>query len=93
MIKVSITTKPQKFPIGTIAGLLLYTLTSDAGYQSQQESTEVEVIFEDAIAPGTYTATACRIDSAGNPLGDAVTGTFTTDVTIDVPDVVTLSLA
>lgn len=101
MIKVVVATQPQKFPAGTVAGSFRYTLASDAGYSSQQLAEGVEADFSDATAPGNYTATVERLDASGNVLGSPATGTVTiaepspvnTDVEVDVPATITVSLA
>ncbi len=92
-VVVTITTKPQDFPDGVVAGVIRVSLNTG----QTQDVTGLTASFSD-IPPGTYSAFAKLLDSAGNKLGDAVSAGFTVPVpapvvnTLQVPDTVNVTV-
>ena len=92
---VSIATKEQIFPGNTIGGKYAYDLMSGDNSIMHQESDQLSVSFVDVL-PGTYSARAQRMDSAGKGIGDAVSNSFDVPeptVILEVPETLTVTLA
>jgi len=91
-VTVTIATSPQLFPSGTTAGNFRYNLSNGV----TQDSPDLTVTFPD-VAPGTYTASAQRMDASNNLIGAAITSdSFIVpepDVSIDVPHTVSVTLS
>jgi hypothetical protein len=90
-VVLTITTKVQSFPAAVVAGRYSFFLQG----QPEQVTDALSATFAD-VAPGVYSAYAVRLDSAGNQLGDAVSGSVTVptpDINVDVPDTLTVALA
>lgn len=79
---------------GTVLAGMSIALSNGAPAQLVT-ATPYAASFSD-VAPGTYTATATFVDANGNALGPAVASASVTveaDVSIDVPNIVSVSLA
>jgi predicted phage tail protein len=74
---IKVATTPLPLPAGVTAGSLRFQLLDASNnVAATQEATDTSVTF-DNVADGAYTATVQRLDSAGNPLGGAVSHAFT----------------
>lgn len=92
---VSVATTPTAPPSGILAGLLRVALTDASGtVAATQDVTGAVATFEN-VSPGTYTASAVRLDSNGNALGGTITGAAVVPepATYDAPSSLTVTLA
>jgi len=79
----------RTFPYGTVAGALRVTLKNKAASAEEVflEQEDPTFIFED-VAVGEYDVLACRLNAAGEVIGDVITQPLTitpSTTTINVP--------
>ena len=70
-VVVVIATQSLEVDVSVEPGKFRYELIPASGSPVTQDSDELTATFND-VAPGSYTATALRLDSAGNSIGSAI---------------------
>lgn len=94
-VAVSVATTPQSFPAGTVSGGIVVSL---GAFPAQTLSAAPYVATFAAIESGDYTITAQAIDSAGAPIGAAVSYPLTiapdapATVEIEIPASISVSV-
>lgn len=79
-VVVTITTKPQDFPPGTVGGVMRVTINNGL----TQDITGLTATFAD-VSPGDYVVDAKLLDANGAQLGDPISASFNVPVPIPVP--------
>lgn len=92
---VSVATTGQQFPASTVSTGIVITLVGAAVAPVHVTAAPYTATFTD-VTPGTYSASAQSVDQNGAPIGAAaVSEPFTVsapDVTIDIPQTVTVAI-
>jgi len=91
---VTISTKEQEFPAGTIGGNYAYDLIQGGTALQHVESSQLSVSFS-SVTPGDYSARAQRLDSSGTPIGSFITSAFVVPeptTLVSVPETITVTL-
>mgnify|MGYP002716235558 CR=1 FL=1 len=94
-VTVTILTTPTELPAGITAGVMRVALLRDGVEIDSTDATDNTATFTD-VAEGFYTATAVRLDDAGNELSGVVSTDFdvtgTTSETYDAPASLSVSV-
>lgn len=91
-ITITVATKAQSFPFGTVEGRFIYSLQRVVGEGTEvvaaQESDETSVVFDVALEAGEYVASVVK-----NTIPATAPFTVTpSDVTFQVPATITVAM-